>query len=109
MQQRDTEDRGPQGAEGRPLRLSNFDRLKGVSFPVESNGALHDLVLVRTEELQGSPREAGGFRLEFLGPPDPILPQGIYAFSVQEERHEVFIVPIGPGRDAGLLYEAVFF
>lgn len=54
-----------------------------------------------------APREAGGFRVEFLGPADPMLPQATYPLSRDGGIREIFIVPIG--RDAGgTRYEAIF-
>ena len=64
--------------------------------------------LVAAEPLAGSPREKGGFRLEFLGPVDPMLGQGVMAVAGPTASCDIFLVPIA--RDAGgTRYEAVFF
>ena len=51
------------------------------------------------------------FSIVFRGPVDPIVPQRTY--PVEHDTmgtHELFLVPIGPGRTgpAGMLYEAIF-
>jgi hypothetical protein len=67
-----------------------------------------DLVLVAAQPLSGSVRDGGGFRIEFEGPLQPELAQGIYNFHVGGRPREIFIVPIA--RTAGAMrYEAVFF
>ncbi|RIK45254.1 MAG: hypothetical protein DCC58_06960 [Chloroflexi bacterium] len=67
------------------------------------------LRLVQVSRAQGSP--AGGrapFRLLFLGPLAPVLPQRTYPFSHPAlEPFSIFIVPLGPS-DGGMRYEAVF-
>jgi hypothetical protein len=66
------------------------------------------LTLVTAQELPGSMREGGGFRLEFRGPSEPLLEQGVYSLSQGAVDHDIFIVPIEQTAD-GSLYEAVFF
>jgi hypothetical protein len=58
------------------------------------------------ERVVGMAREP--FRLEFLGPPDPILPQRTYRLEHDAlGALEIFLVPTG--RDAGgTTYEAIF-
>ena len=56
----------------------------------------------------GSVREDGGFRLEFHGPLQPELGQGIYRFLIGGRPSEIFIVPIERTADA-MKYEAIFF
>lgn len=55
-----------------------------------------------------TPAGEPSFALEFLGPPDPVLPQATYLFShASLGTHDMFIVPVG--RDAGgTRYEAIF-
>ena len=88
--------------------LSDFSGLVGQSFAVAVGGHLLMLTLAAAEELHGSVREAGGFRLEFLGPADPMLTQGIFPFEIDEERYDLFIVPLGRSAEA-TRYEAVFY
>ena len=89
-------------------RLEDFS--VGDRFEVDLDGAVQALELIKAEALPGSSREEGGFRLEFRGPFEPILPQAIYALRGDGggEAREIFIVPIG--REAeGTRYEAVFY
>jgi len=88
--------------------LSDFSGLVGQSFAVAVGGHRLMLTLVAAEELAGSVREAGGFRLEFLGPADPMLNQGIFAFQSEGRRYDLFIVPLGRSAE-GTRYEAVFY
>jgi uncharacterized protein DUF6916 len=89
-------------------RLDDFSGLVGESFPVSAGDHRLMLALVAAEPLQGSLRESGGFRLEFLGPADPMLNQGIFPFDIAGERWDLFIVPIGRSAD-GTRYDAVFY
>jgi hypothetical protein len=88
--------------------LADFSGWLGQSFAVPFRGERLMLTLDAAEELQGSTREAGGFRLEFLGPVEPMLEQGILRFEIQAERYDLFIVPIGRDK-RGTRYEAVFY
>jgi len=88
--------------------LGDFSGWVDQSFAVPVRGRRLTLKLEAAEELQGSLREAGGFRLQFLGPVDPMLEQGIFPFEIEAERYELFIVPIGRSAE-GTRYEAVFF
>ena len=67
-----------------------------------------ELVLAAAQELPARLRDGGGFRLEFLGPLQPMLGQGIFRFLIGAEPHEIFIVPLGPAADR-MRYEAIFF
>ena len=88
--------------------VDDFTGRVGYSFAVAVGGQCLMLTLEAAEELQGSVRDGGGFRLEFIGPVDPVLEQGIFAFEIEAERYDLFIVPIG--RDTrGTRYEAVFY
>ena len=88
--------------------LSDLSGLVGQSFAVAVGGHRLMLTLVAAEELHGSVRDAGGFRLEFLGPADPMLDQGIFPFELEAERWDLFIVPISRSAE-GTRYEAVFY
>jgi hypothetical protein len=64
--------------------------------------------LVEASPLANSPREGGSFRLEFLGPVEPVLPQSIYSFRREGAAHDIFVCPVARDQ-AGTRYEAVFF
>ena len=88
--------------------FSHFSGRVGRSFEVNVGGHSLAMVLDAAEALPGSPRTSGGFRLEFFGPADPVLAQGIFPFEIDTDRFEIFVTPLA--RDArGTLYEAVFF
>ena len=88
------------------LRLDDF--AAGAVYDVHAADAVHPLALAKAQELADSGREGGSFRLEFLGPADPILPQAIYRFVKEDVEHDIFIVPVArsPG---GVRYEAIFY
>lgn len=88
--------------------VGDFSGWLGHSFIVSVGGHRLMLTLEAAQELPGSVREAGGFRLEFLGPADPMLNQGIFPFEIGSERYELFIVPLGRD-ESGARYEAVFY
>lgn len=88
--------------------LSDFSGLVGRDFAVSVRGHRLPLKLEAAEALHGSARDAGGFRLEFLGPADPMLDQGIFPFEIESDRYDLFIVPIGRSGE-GTRYEAVFY
>ena len=88
--------------------IGDFSGRVGDSFTVRVGGHCLMLALEAAQELPGSMREAGGFRLEFLGPAEPMLEQGIFPFEIEAECYDLFIVPIA--RDQrGTRYEAVFY
>ena len=87
------------------LAISDFTA--GEHYQVVVGGAEVTLRLERVDPLPGAVREAGGFRLEFLGPAEPMLTQATYALRGAGDSRDIFIVPIG--RDpAGIRYEAIF-
>jgi hypothetical protein len=93
---------------GRVLTIDDFAKRVGKAFEVPVRGHRLSLVLEAAQDLPGSSRIGGAFRLEFLGPVDPVLGQGLFPFEIARERFDIFIVPIG--RDQrGARYEAVFF
>jgi hypothetical protein len=66
------------------------------------------LTLDKVEELPVSHgREGGSFRLEFVGPLDPMLPQAMYALGNDAGEYEIFLVPIEREAQA-MRYEAIF-
>ena len=91
-----------------PLSLEDFAPHRGELFPIESPDGAVDLVLIEAQPLSGSVRDGGGFRIEFEGPLEPELEQGVYNFHVDGLLREIFIVPIARTAEA-MRYEAVFF
>ncbi len=90
------------------VTFSHFSGRVGRSFEVNVGGHSLAMVLDEAQALPGSPRAGGAFRLEFFGPADPVLAQGIFPFEIDSDRFEIFVTPLA--RDArGTLYEAVFF
>ena len=88
--------------------FADFSGRIGARFEVEAGGERVGLILESARDLPGSPRPSGGFRLEFLGPVDPLIDQGVFGFAIEGVRYEIFIVPVA--RDAsGTRYEAVFY
>lgn len=88
------------------LRLCDFQ--PGSVYDVGAGDTLVRLTVDKAQELSDSGREGGSFRLEFLGPSEPILPQATYPFASGEAEHEIFIVPLASGAH-GVRYEAVFY
>lgn len=99
----------PQSEPERALALRDFEPCIGAMVPVAGGDAVTELKLTIAEALAGSPRKEGGFRLEFLGPMQPMLPQAIYGFMMDGEQRDIFIVPLGAEADLGMRYEAVFY
>lgn len=91
----------------RTLVLDDFIRRVGKPFEVEVQGGRLPLTLDATQELPSLGRQGGSFRLEFLGPHQPVLPQATYPMTNGGERVEIFIVPIGQD-NRGTRYEAIF-
>ena len=90
------------------IQYSHFSDRVGESFEVAVGGHRLSVILDAAQALPGSPRPGGAFRLEFLGPPDPMLAQGLFPFEIGKDRFEIFVVPIA--HDAkGARYEAIFF
>jgi uncharacterized protein DUF6916 len=92
----------------RELTIDDFARHRGKQLPVNGPDGAVELKLVHVQELPGSSRAGGAFRLEFHGPLQPFLPQAIYGFDLGGERADIFIVPLGPVGE-GMRYEAIFF
>ena len=89
------------------LQLSDFPA--GTVYTVSAGEQAYPFALDKAQPLSDSGREGGSFRLEFLGPGEPVLPQATYSFSSSGTAgHEIFIVPVA--REAGgVRYEAVFY
>lgn len=88
--------------------LADFAGHVGETYEVTGDdGAVVPLRLDSATALPASFREEGGFRLEWVGPGDPLLPQATYAFGRGGESVYIFIVPFA--RDSGgCRYEAIF-
>lgn len=91
----------------RALRLDEFESREGESFALVLGDNNLAFSLDRVRRLPDSGRDGGAFVLDWKGPYEPLLPQGIYSFSHGGEDFEMFIVPVGRDRD-GTQYEAVF-
>ena len=88
-----------------PLTMADFEPLLDACFTVRDGVQLR---LAEVSPLPNSGRAGGSFRLEFQGPAGFPLPQGIYAFAMNDAAHDIFIVPIAGSADA-IHYEAIFF
>jgi uncharacterized protein DUF6916 len=91
----------------RELTLQDFDGREGESFELLLDETIVPVTLASVRKLPRSVRDGDSFLLEWLGPSDPTLPQGIYAFRDGDETYEMFIVPVRRDGD-GTHYEAVF-
>lgn len=90
------------------LTVDDFSSRLGEEFEVAAaEGGTVLLRLLVAEPLGAAMREGGGFRLEWLGPREPILPQGSRLMRAGTAEFEIFIVPIGRAED-GTTYEAIF-
>lgn len=90
-----------------PLSIDDFTEAVGETFRVSTGSDSIALQLLAATALPQGAREGGSFRLEFLGPVEPILPQAIYALERDGYAEEVFIVPVVSAAD-GTRYEAIF-
>ena len=89
----------------RNLTLQDFDGRAGTVFDVVFPDGTLPLTLREVEKLPHGARE-DAFRLIFVGPGSPIMPQAIYKLRQGEQVDEIFIVPIGQSQ-AGTEYEAI--
>src|SRR3954454_25140019 len=80
-------------AEMRDLTLQDFDGRAGTTFDVVFPDGTLPLTLREVEKLQHGARE-DAFRLIFVGPVSPIMPQAIYKLRQDDQIDEIFIVPI---------------
>jgi hypothetical protein len=92
----------------RPVRLGDFENRVGKTFTVQAAGHNLPMMLRACQVLPGSKRDGGAFRLEFTGPLNPRLGQGIFSFHIDYEQFGIFIVPIGQS-ERSMRYEAVYF
>jgi hypothetical protein len=91
----------------RQIGNDDFSGRVGKAFGVQVAGHQLSLTLVAFQELPATTRVGGSFRLEFAGPMNPQLGQGVFPFCIGTDQYNIFIVPVGPKAD-GMLYEAVF-
>jgi hypothetical protein len=89
------------------LSLADFEGFVGESHEIVFSDGTLPVVLETVQALPRSTREGGAFRLEWRGPAQPGLPQGIYRFGRGERLFDMFIVPVGSD-SRGMLYEAIF-
>jgi hypothetical protein len=92
----------------RQVRLGDFEHRVGKTFTVQAAGHNLSMVLRACQPLPGSKRDGGAFRLEFAGPLNPRLGQGIFPFQIDHDQFGIFVVPIGEGQRSAR-YEAVYF
>jgi hypothetical protein len=91
-----------------PLTFDDFAPHLGKPFTVQAHNGAIQLRLAEAQELPGSLRDGGAFRLEFHGPPQPTLAQGTYRFLVGGRPADIFIVALGQS-GGNWRYEAIFF
>ena len=92
----------------RDIRIGDFEQRVGKTFTVHAAGHNVPLILRACQALPGSRREGGGFRLEFAGPLNPQLGQGVFPFHIDSDQFGIFVVPIGQS-ERSVRYEAVYF
>lgn len=92
----------------REMTAGDFSGRVGKTFAVHVSGHQVPLVLDAFQDLPFSKRQGGAFRLEFLGPVNPQLGQGVFPFLIGSDRFDIFIVPLGP-EPRGMRYEAIFY
>ena len=91
----------------RSLTFEDFAGRLGKAYEILVGGGRLPVVLEEAQQLPGSARQGGGFRLVFRGPYQPIVPQGVYPVQRGSETHEIFVVPIAQ-KPNGVEYEAIF-
>lgn len=93
---------------GRQVRLGDFEHRVGKTFTAHAAGQNVPMLLRACQALPGSKRDGGAFRLEFAGPLNPRLGQGVFPFQIDHDQYGIFIVPLGAGQHS-MRYEAVYF
>lgn len=92
------------------LTYDTFEKHLNQTFQVKSEAAAVKAELIECRKLPPAhSRSREPFSILFRGPAEPVLPQQVY--QVENDAAgavEIFLVPIGPGEDGGMLYEAVF-
>lgn len=93
------------------LTAASFEPNLGSEFRLDGEVGPIVLRLTAVDPLGRQPQapRADPFRVEFLGPADPVLPQRIYRVEHPSMGAlDLFLVPLGPDRRGGILYEAIF-
>lgn len=90
----------------RNLTVHDFEGRAGATYDVLFPDGTLPLTLRDVERLEQGARE-DAFRLLFVGPTSPIMPQATYRLRLGEQVDEIFIVPVGQS-EAGTEYEAIF-
>ena len=92
------------------LQETDFSSHIGEACTVKlDSGPAIELEISETKAFRRSGEERDSFSVLFKGPGEPVLEQAIRPLS-----HPVlgelglFLVPLGPGKDGGMIYEAVF-
>lgn len=85
--------------------MTEFETLRGRAFRVD--GTDEALALQVVVPLPQSPRDGGGFRLEFTGAPTSAVQQGLYRLTGDGAVFDIFIVPVARDADA-TTFEAIF-
>ncbi len=91
----------------RDPKLEDFADSVGKQYEIVFTDGVVPVTLEQAQALPGGKREGGSFRLQFLGPLEPILPQGIFSFRLGEQIDDIFVVPVGKVEN-GIQYEAIF-
>lgn len=92
----------------RQITIADFSDRLGKAFNVHVAGHQLSLSLLACQELPAAKRVGGAFRLEFQGPINPQLGQGVFSFRIDSDQYDIFIVPVGPNPQ-GMVYEAIFY
>jgi hypothetical protein len=87
------------------LKISDFE--VGDDFTIEADDMHFTLRVAKVEPLPRAARDGGAFRLEFIGAPATILPQGTYEFKGPRRSDFIFVVPIARD-EAAVRYEVIF-
>lgn len=91
----------------RDVTADDFAPYVGETCRVDVDGKAHDIVLESVVPTGHSPRDGGGFALNFRGPATSFMPQASYTITVGGAEHLIFLVPLGPDAE-GMRYEAIF-
>lgn len=94
------------------VTAADFETRLGRSGTLGSAAAVDLEVTLADVQTLGAPAAPGQrapFSVLLQGPARPILEQGIQRLSLAGwEPLELFVVPVGPGPDGGIRYEAIF-
>lgn len=92
----------------RTLTIESATPLLNTKFNVHAAGGRVVLSLVEVTKLGAAERTGGAFSTLWLGPKSPVLDQGTYQLSRQDESAiDLFLVPVEDA-EKGILYEAIF-